>query len=79
MEFIVNELKVFAFVIDNKLSYNNMFSMYNTSQIGKEFGLNSHFIKKAIKQLVEKGIITSEVEKSSRTTFVKTANKQGLA
>jgi hypothetical protein len=53
MEFTVNELKVLAFVIDHKLNYNNMFSMYNTSHIGKEIGLSSHFTRKAIKSFVE--------------------------
>ncbi len=75
MGFSVNELKVFAFLIDNKLSYNNMFSMYNTSQIGKEIGLTSRFTRKAIKSLVEKGIIESSVKNSVRTTVIKTTNK----
>lgn len=49
MEFTLDELKEVAFVIDNKLNYNNMFSIYNTSQLGKEIGLSSHFTRKAIR------------------------------
>ena len=70
MEFTLDELKVLAFVINNKLKLNNILSELDSSQIGKEAGLTSHFTRKAIKSLVEKGIIESNVENSIRTTII---------
>lgn len=74
MEFTLDELKVLAFVINNKLELNNIFNELDSGQIGSEIGLTSHFTRKALKSLVEKGIIESNVKNSVRTTVIKTTN-----
>ncbi|GAB1857347.1 hypothetical protein MHTCC0001_21830 [Flavobacteriaceae bacterium MHTCC 0001] len=71
MEFTKDELKVLVFIIDNELALNRFLYRPNSSEIGNEIGLSSHFTRKALKSLTEKGIIESKVDNGIRSTKIK--------
>ena len=70
MEFTKDELKVLAFIIDNELAFNRFLYRPNSNEIGNEIDLTTHFTRKALKLLTEKGIIESYVERDIRTTRI---------